>query len=473
MTNIIIILATNIVRYYGLFQTLSRLPKPHSFVSLPVQSFYFKLNNIISVILLSVFCTLSLRWLFKGIFIQWDNLVFYPFINILISLGLAYFVAALSQKKLSKVRIAFIIVMSGLLPLIVIIITNNLGGLYIYIWAALFDLYTLINMIFFPIQPGNFVLASSASDNIGRAVGAGIGSSIGAGFGSSTGTGVGSSAGTGVGSSTGDGVDGSSHNISEREKLDQAFYATLKELDKAMDDLNFITFTERLQYHAAALMEVEKKRIQYKCKLLHKSSSYREQQIQAMEEHYTEHFDIELTAHKLLIDAGNTPHVGSWRKNIESPGVLLDLVQKSGLHTFDQISKVDRKNIYNKCKDVIKYAPYPEEMKETPNLKKQMSYLTVMARLEYELAALDAARELKPNVISEEQMKKSKASLNLAELLTSKRARWLFREEFNNEEREKCSRNVRLEGDTYYRGPSPKNRKKNNNWPVNHDNDVD
>lgn len=310
-------------------------------------------------------------------------------------------------------------------------------------------------MIFSPIQPGNFVLASSASDNIGSSVGAGVGSSAG--------TGVGSSTGTGVGSSTGGGVDGSSHSISEKEKLDEAFNATQAELNKAMDDLNISTFTERLQRHAAVLMEVEKKRIQYKCKLLNESFSFMEQEIKGMEEHYTEHFDIELTAHKLLIDAGDTPHAGSWRKYIESPGVLLDLVQNSGLHAIDQISKADRKNIYNQCKDVIKYAPYPEEMKKTPNLKKQMSYLTVLARIEYEHAALHAAKELKPNVISEEQMKKSKASLNLAELLTSKRARWLYREEFNNEEREKCSKNVSLEGDTYYRAPRPKNKKKNNN----------
>ena len=452
---------------------LSSPPKPHAFVSLPVQSFYFRLNNLISIILLSVFCTLSLRWLFKDILIESANLIFYPFINMFISLSLAYIVAALSQKKLSKGRIAFIIVMSGLLPLIVIIITNNLGSLYIYLWGALFDLYTLIDIIFSPIEAGNFVLASSASDNIGRAVGAGIGSSLGEGVGSSTGIGVGTSAETGVGSSTSDGVDGSSHSISEKEKLDEAFYATLKELDKAMDDLNFIRFKERLQYHSARLMEVEKKRIEYKCKVLNKSSSFREQQIKAMEEHYTEHFDIELTAHKLLIDAGNTPHVGSWRNNLESPGVLLDLVQKSGLHADDRISKVDRKNIYNQCKDVIKYAQYPEEMNKTSNLKKQMSYLTVMARIEYEHAALQAARELKPDVISEEQMKKSQASLNLADLLTSKRARWMFRHEFNNEERKICSKNVSLEGDTYYRGPRPNNKKKNSNWPVNHDNDVD
>ena len=463
-----------IIRSYDSLEwALSSPPKPHAFVSLPVQSGLptRKFNNLISIFLLSVFCTLSLRWLFKDIALQRDMLVFYPFLNILISLGLAYFVAALSSKELSKGRIAFIIVMSGLLPLIVIIITNNLGSLYI--WAALIDLCIFINMIFSPIQPGNFVLASSASDNIGSSVGAGVGSSAGTGVGSSTGTGVGSSTGTGVGSSTGGGVDGSSHSISEKEKLDEAFNAVQAELKKAMDDLNLSTFTERLQRHAAVLMEVEKKRIQHKCKLLNSSSSFMEQEIKGMEEHYTEHFDIELTAHKLLIEADDDPHAGSWRKYTDSPGVLLDLVQKSGLHAIDQISKADRKNIYNQCKDVIKHAPYPEEMKKTPNLNKQVSYLNVLARIEYEHAALHAAKELKPNAISEEQMKKSQASLNLAELLTSKRARWLYREELNNVERENCSKNVSLDGDTYYRAPRPKNKKKNNNWPVNHDYDVD
>ena len=124
-------LGPNIVEYYGLLQELCSPPKPHAFVSLPVQSFYFRFNNQISIFLLSVFCTLSLKWLFKDIAIKGDMLVFYPFINMLISLGLAYFISALSSKGLSKGRIAFIIVMSGLLPLIVIIITNNMGNLYI------------------------------------------------------------------------------------------------------------------------------------------------------------------------------------------------------------------------------------------------------------------------------------------------------------------------------------------------------
>ena len=62
----------------------------------------------------------------------------------------------------------------------------------------------------------------------------------------------------------------------------------------------------------------------------------------------------------------------------------------------------------------------------TPNSKKQVSYLNVLACIQLELAALDAAKELKPSVISEQRMNKSKASLNLAELLISKRARWLW-----------------------------------------------
>lgn len=312
-------------------------------------------------------------------------------------------------------------------------------------------------MIFSTSQPDSFALASSASDNIGSSVDAGLGSSAGTGVDSSAGTGIDSSAGTGVGSSTGDSVGGSTHSLSEKEKLDEAYNAAQAELKKAMDDLNFITFKERIRNGAAVLMEIEKKRIEYQCKLLNHSTDFMEYNIKGMEEHYTEHFELELTAHKLLIDAGDTPHVGSWRKNIESPGVLLDDVQKSGLHAV-QMSKDIRKSIYDKCKDAIKYAPFPEEMKKTPKLQKQMGYLSVLARVQYELAALEEAKEL--NAISEEQYKKNKASLNLAELLASKRARWLYREEFNDEEREKCTKNVSLEGDTYYRGPRPKNKKK-------------
>lgn len=134
-------------------------------------------------------------------------------------------------------------------------------------------------------------------------------------------------------------------------------------------------------------------------------------------------------------------------------------MQKSGLHAIE-ISKDQRKSIYNKCKEAIKYAPYPQEMTLTLNSKKQVPYLNVLARIQLELAALDAAKELKPSVISEQRMNKSKASLNLAELLISKRARWLWDKEFNDEERERCSKIVSLEGNTYYRPLGPKKKEK-------------
>ena len=86
----------------------------------------------------------------------------------------------------------------------------------------------------------------------------------------------------------------------------------------------------------------------------------------------------------------------------------------------------------------------------TPNSKKQVSYLNVLARIQLEHAALDVTKELKPSVISEQRMNKSKASLNLAELFISKRVRWLWDKEFNDEERERYSKFVSLEGDTYY-----------------------
>ena len=143
---------------------------------------------------------------------------------------------------------------------------------------------------------------------------------------------------------------------------------------------------------------------------------------------------------------------------------------KSG-HAIE-ISKDQRKSIYNKCKEAIKYAPYPQEMTLTPNSKKQVSYLNVLARIQLEHAALDAAKEPKPSVISEQRMNKSKASLNLAELLISKRARWLWDKEFNDEERERCSKFVSLEGDTYYRSLGPNKKEKTIKWPINYDNDV-
>lgn len=66
-------------------------------------------------------------------------------------------------------------------------------------------------------------------------------------------------------------------------------------------------------------------------------------------------------------------------------------MQKSGLHAIE-ISKDQRKSIYNQCKEAIKYAPCPQEMTLTPKSNKQVSYLNILARIELEQAALDATK---------------------------------------------------------------------------------
>jgi len=238
------------------------------------------------------------------IFDQLDILALYPIINTCISLVLAYFVTSVTLKKLSKLRIAFIISMGAVFPLFVIIITNNLDSIYLCI-AALADLYTLTTLFFYPIGSGSILLSSTSTGNIGSSAGAGIGSSAGAG--------IGSSAGAGVGSSTATNVDSPAHNITNQQKqeLDEAYSAKREELAKATDNLEYLTFEDNLKRSTAVLMEIQKKRIVSLCEEQSKSAKYMAKQMRDMEAYYTNHLQTELEVYKLFKVGANAPYIGS------------------------------------------------------------------------------------------------------------------------------------------------------------------
>ena len=435
-------------------QILSSPPKPHAFVSLPVQSsINFRFFNKISLFLVTVFFTLALRWPFKMMLDQADMLVCYPVFNTCISLVLAYILTAFSLKKLSMPRIVFIIAMGAVFPLLIILITDNLDNVFFCI-AALADFYTLMIKVFYPIESGcasSIIFATTRGGNIG----------------STTGAGVGSSTGAGVGSSTSAHVDSSSLSASHQEELEaikadiEAIKALKEEVKEATDNLDFIAFKENLERKTASLMKEQKREIEYSCRVYKESDSSKKEQLEAMEKNFEEYFLFELEAHKLLLAAVNSPYAESWRKNQDSPGVILDLVQKSGVNAIHHVlNKDQRKSIYNQCKEAIKYAPYPKEISLTPNLNKQVSYLNVRARIQLELAALDETKRVNPSVISDEHIKTSKATLSLAEQIVKRRSKWLLEQVLTNEERETLSKNVSLEGDTYYRPLVPKKMKK-------------
>ncbi len=428
---------------------LSSPPKPHAFVSLPVQSRNYGLISKISILLLIAFFIFSFRWPFRAIFEQLDMLPYFPVINTFISLVLAFCVAALSHKELSFLRIGLILGTGMLLPLSVILISNNLDSVCLCI-AALADSYSLYIMVFSPIELRSFSLASMP------------------GGGSSSGAGIGSSSDAGIGSSSGAHVDSPAHSTSIREELEEATRAKKEELERATRNLENLTFEENLKIGTARLMEAQKKRVEELCRDSSKSPKYLDKQLKAMDKYYTQQLEIELEAHKLLQASGNAPHAKSWRDELEAPGVLLELVQKSGVHDIDGLTKDSRKSIYKKTKDAIKYGSLPEEMIQNPKLKKHLAYLNVLARVELEHAGLDEAKRRNPDRVSEEHINNSKASLNLAKLLITNRLGYRTGQ-YNEEELRTCVKSVSSKGDTYYR---PHDASKNNvKWPVNHDYD--
>ena len=317
---------------------------------------------------------------------------------------------------------------------------------------ALADFYTLFTMVFSPVELGSFSLALSAGENIG----------------SSSGAGVGSSSGAGVGSSTTANVDDSSNSASLREELDEATRAKMEELEKASRNLANLTFEQNIKIGTARIMENEVRRIEEFCRNNSISSESKAKQIKSMEKYYTQQIELEIEAEKLRQAAGIAPHANLWRGGLDAPGNLLKWVQEEGVHRFGELNKAHRKNIYYDTRGSINYKEPPKDMLENAKLNKHLGYGNVLARIEVELAGLDAAKRRNPDKVSDEQINASKASLNLAKLLITNRLAYRTGK-YNTEERKACEKNFNYSGNTYYR---PKDDSKNNvRWPVNHDYD--
>lgn len=128
----------------------------------------------------------------------------------------------------------------------------------------------------------------------------------------------------------------------------------------------------------------------------------------------------------------------------------MDLVQKSGVHSIDGLSKDQKRSIYRKCRDAIKYETCPEEMDINPKLKKHVVYLNVLARIELERAGLDEAKTRNPNGVSEEDLNATKANLDMAKLLIKNRLGYRA-VKYEVGERKTCAENVSHAGDTHYK----------------------
>lgn len=128
------------------------------------------------------------------------------------------------------------------------------------------------------------------------------------------------------------------------------------------------------------------------------------------------------------------------------------------MHRFGELNKAQRKSIYYEAGSSINYKEPPKDMIENPKLNKHLGYGNVLARIEVELAGLDAAKRRNPDKVSDEQINASKASLNLAKLLITNRLAYRTGK-YNTQERKTCEKNFNYSGDTYYRS---KDDSKNN-----------
>ena len=149
--------------YYDLLQTLlSRVfnslewglnspPKPHAFVSLPVQSSFFsilprfiniikdKFNNEIffyTVFLVLYFC-LAYRLPTKLMLDELDLQFYFPLINIVYSICCVFCICHVSKKELTNGRLVFIVFFGLSVPLMIYLFSGYYHELHVYIFSAL------------------------------------------------------------------------------------------------------------------------------------------------------------------------------------------------------------------------------------------------------------------------------------------------------------------------------------------------
>jgi len=452
------ILGTAIVVYYGLLQALSSPPKPHAFVSLPVQSqMNFLLITRITILLLAAFFTLGLRWPSKAIFVDLDMLAYYFIINTCITLGLAFFAAGVMKKNVSSFRIGLIIAMGMVLPLLVLFISNNLGSVRLS-FAELADLYTLFILVFSPLEFGSIAMASSASGNLGSPSSAGIGSSSSAGIGSS------------------------SAGIPE-ESINAAIEATKKNLLEQAIKAAQLDMEKEAKSSSMSDSDIEKAKLHIEQNFRSTVERIKREGPTTSSDHAMVRADrgvekrlrLEFERINLLDPETGSNPTPFWEKLIKdhSPSSILDILQGSGLSNIHSLSEDDKSSVYAEilAKNIIKYVEFPKEMKLSQRLAIVLDYSNVMARIKVESDTLELVKKRNLNQSFKSETDTSRANLDTAEQLISNKLNEL-KGELNSKERKMWSKHFKLGEKAFYR---PEGTEVNN--PTlprpNQDDDVD
>ncbi len=460
------------------FSTLSLVPRPHAFISLPVQSqINFVLITRITIFLLAVFFTFALRWPFKTIFVDLDMLAYYPLINTCISLGLAFFVAGVLKKNVSYFRMGFIIAMGMVLPLLVFLITNNLDSVWLSI-EALANLYTFTTLAFYPIEPGNFLFSTSSGGNTGSSSGAG--NSTGPGIGSSSGAGVGSS--SGAGNSTGAGLGSSSAGIPEasiKAAVDTVKKGAMEEaIKRAQSDIGKQCESLRMSDSdtAKVMLDIEQGfRSKFERMKTEEPTTRYDRAIVRAERGLEERLRLEFERINLLDPATRSNPTPFWEKLIRdhSPGRILDMLQGSALSNIDALKEEDQNSVYEEvlAKKVVEYKEYSNNLKLSQRLAKVLGYSNVMSRITVESETLELVKRRNINQSFKSQVDTSRANLDTGKQLISNKLSEL-KGQLNSKERKMWSKHFKLGEKAYYR---PEGLEVNNTTSPrpNQDGDVD
>nr|YP_009514120.1 hypothetical protein [Cladonia apodocarpa]AXY96078.1 hypothetical protein [Cladonia apodocarpa]WBP63392.1 hypothetical protein [Cladonia apodocarpa] len=320
-------------------------------------------------------------------------------------------------------------------------------------------------------------------------------SGVGRGTGSGAGRGAGNPPVAGIGSSTGAAVDSSSHSTSDQESKDKA--EQLKYYQEASEDtLHAIKKAIIAAYGTGkegigrVILEQdiwEKKKF-YEREFMKSPRSPQHFEAMKIQQDYIDHYfrakyEVELEAQRLKLASANSPYSKFWENNLESPDELLKLIDKSGRHTMGQV-KIDNDEKTSICKtgsEVVDLRLYYHNIKISERVSKSLEYKNLETRIAEQLAVLDEIEKRNHDKSLKENLKTSRANLDLGKLLITDKIDEI-QKDFKSEDCKKWAKFFSHEGNPYYkRGTQEQNphyqhsTKEENtvNSPINHDNDVD
>ena len=340
---------------------------------------------------------------------------YYPLVNTCISLFLAYCVAGVTLTKITKFKIATVIVVGAVLPLLVLFVTKNFDSVCFCI-EALANLYTLTTLVYYSTDTSSIIFASTSNGNTGSSVEANVANSTGAGA-----------------SSHSNPNQELADNQAEAEATNNALIGALFDVHGDTGEGNNRALVEQLVFDTRNTQEQQ---------FLESSRSKGEYEKMIIQQKKNEAtlrtiLDNELEIQKWLKEAADSKYAKYWERNQDSPEDISKLLERSikDIMRVLGIDEDEKKSICNTCSKVVDHKSFFHKT-ISERIARALEYKNLLAKITEQQAVLDEIEERKLSKHKEQDMKTSRANLGLGKAVVKDQMNKI-QNEFNSNERKR------------------------------------